>query len=87
MEEINESHVGYWTEMVTKSNPPVTNMHYSAYMDIYQLKKHVVAFNASKLKEIVGYKLRRPKICHETLKEVIDKLKAEGSWPVLEQSS
>lgn len=83
VEEINESHVGYWTEMVNNSNPPVKHMHYSAYMDIYYLKKHVVAFNAQKLKEIVGYKLRRPKIDDQTLREVIDKLKAEGSWPVL----
>ncbi|PSR71146.1 hypothetical protein PHLCEN_2v12992 [Hermanssonia centrifuga] len=86
VEEINESHVGYWTEMITKSNPPVPNTPYTAYMDIYHLKKHVVSFNAQKLKEIVDYKLRRPKLDHETVKEVIDKLKAEGSWPNLEQT-
>lgn len=73
-----------WTEMVTKSNPPVTNIHYSAYMDIYHLKRHVVAFDASKLKNIIGYQLRRPQVNHETLKEIIDKLKAEQSWPNLE---
>ncbi|KAJ3556532.1 hypothetical protein NM688_g1975 [Phlebia brevispora] len=87
VEDINESHVGYWTEMITKSEPKVTNTHYSAYMDIYHLKKHIVAFNAQKIKEIVGYKLRRPHINDETLKETIDKLKAEGSWPVLDQAS
>ena len=86
VEDINESHVTFWTEMVTKSEPKVTNMHYSAYMDIYHLKKHVVAFNAQKLKEVVGYKLRRPKINDETLRDVIDKLKGEGSWPVLPPS-
>ena len=87
VEEINESHVGYWTEMLTKSKPPVTQMHYSAYMDIYYLKKHVVAFNAQKLKEVIGYKLRRPNINADALKEIIDKLTEEGSWPVVKQSS
>ena len=69
--------------MITKSNPPVTSNHYSAYMDSYLLKRHVVAFNAQKLKEIVGYKLRRPAINAENLKEIVDKLQAEGSWPVI----
>ena len=87
MEEINESHVTHWTEMITASNPPVKNVHYTAYMDPYALKKHVVAFNATKLKEVVGYKLRRPKICKETIDEVIEKLKAEGSWPVTAPAS
>lgn len=73
--------------MVTKSNPPMTKVHYTAYMDLYHLKKHIIAFNATKLKEVVGYKLRRPQINHETLKEVIDKLKAEGTWPNLEGTS
>ena len=83
MEEINESHVTTWTEMLDKSNPPVTNNHYSAYMDIYYLKKHIITFNAQKLKEIVGYKLRRPRITAEGVGEIIEKLKAEGSWPLI----
>ena len=73
--------------MIQKSNPPVSKLHYTAYMDVYHLKKHVVAFNATKLKEVVGYTLRRPQINHDTLREVIEKLKAEGSWPNLPGSS
>lgn len=73
--------------MITASNPPVKNVHYTAYMDAYALKKHIVAFNATKLKEVVGYKLRRPNITQETLNEVIEKLKAEGSWPVIAPAS
>lgn len=83
VEEINESHVSNWTEMLEKSNPPVTKVVYNAYMDLDHLKKHVIAFNAQKVKEVVGYKLRRPHITQETLQEVIDKLKAEGTWPNL----
>ena len=73
--------------MITKSKPPMTNNHYSAYMDIYLLKKHIVSFNAQKIKEVVGYKLRRPNINADTVKEIVDKLKAEGSWPVTAPAS
>lgn len=83
VEEINESHVVNWTEMLAKSDPPVTKIVYNAYMDLDHLKKHVVAFNAQKIKEVVGYQLRRPQINQETLQEIIDKLKAEGTWPNL----
>jgi hypothetical protein len=87
VEEINESHVSNWTEMITKSNPPIAKVHCPAYMDLYHLKKHVVAFDAQKIKEIVGYKLRQPEITQATLKGIIDKQKAEHSWPNLDESS
>lgn len=81
VEDINEAHVGEWTRMITTSNPPVPNTPYTAYMDVYMLKKHVITFNAQKLKNVVGYQLRHPKMTNEVLQEIIDKLKAEGSWP------
>ncbi|KAG6849334.1 hypothetical protein H0H93_009300 [Arthromyces matolae] len=84
VEEINEHHVGGWTEMITTSIPPIPNTPLSAYMDSYALAKHVVAFNNTKIKEIVGYQLKRPLFDHETIKEVIDKWKEEGNWPNLQ---
>ncbi|TCD65420.1 hypothetical protein EIP91_002719 [Steccherinum ochraceum] len=84
VEDINEAHVEEWTRMITTSNPPIPNTHYSAYMDLYNLRKHVVAFNAGKIKRVVGYKLRHPKMTNEVLKDIIDKLKAENSWPNLD---
>lgn len=86
VEEINEAHVGQWTTMITTSSPPIPNTHFTAYMDVYQLKKHVIAFNADKLKNVVGYQLKRPEFNHETIGEVIEKLKEEGSWPKFESS-
>ncbi|TFK67905.1 NAD(P)-binding protein [Pluteus cervinus] len=84
VEDINEHHVGGWTEMITSSNPPVPNTPLSAYMDTYALEKHVAAFSNTKIRGITGYQLKYPAFNHATLKEIIDKWKAEGSWPVLE---
>jgi hypothetical protein len=85
VDEINEHHVGGWTEMITTSNPPVpkTPLSASAYMDNKSLSRHVVAFNNTKLKNVVGYNLKKPKFDHEAIKEMVDKWKAEGSWPNL----
>jgi hypothetical protein len=84
VEEINEHHVGGWTEMITSSQPPVPKTPLSAYMDKYALSKHVLAYDNTKIMEIVGYKLKQPEFNHAVIKEVVDKWKEEGSWPVLE---
>ncbi|KAF7322530.1 NAD dependent epimerase dehydratase family protein [Mycena chlorophos] len=83
VEDINEHHVGAWTEMITTSNPPIPNTPLSAYMDKYALDKHVVAFSNQKLLEITGYKLKRPEFNHDTVKDIVDRYKAEGTWPNL----
>ncbi|OSD01666.1 hypothetical protein PYCCODRAFT_1368911 [Trametes coccinea BRFM310] len=81
IEDINEVHVSTWTKMITTSNPPVPNTQFSSYMDVYCLKKRVVAFSADKIKNVVGYTLKRPHFNHETVGEMVEKLKAEHSWP------
>lgn len=84
VEDINEHHVGGWTEMITTSNPPIPNTPLSAYMDKYALEKHTLAFSNAKIKEVIGYKLKKPHFDHAAIKEVVDKWKEEGCWPILD---
>lgn len=70
--------------MLQNSKPPIPNTPLSAYMDKYTLDKHIVAFNNGKIKEVVGYNLKKPHFDHETLKETVGKWKEEGSWPNLD---
>ena len=74
-------HVSTWTTMITTSTPPVPNTQFSSYMDVYNLKKHVVAFSADKLKRVVGYALVRPAFDHAAIRDMVEKLTAEHSWP------
>ncbi|KAI0781092.1 hypothetical protein BD413DRAFT_20648 [Trametes elegans] len=82
IEDINEVHVTTWTEMITTSHPPIPNTQFSSYMDVYNLRKRVIAFSADKIKNVVGYRLKRPHFDHESIGDMIDKLKAEHSWPI-----
>lgn len=50
-------------------------------MDTFALSKHVVAFSGEKIKKTVGYTLKKPNMTTDILKEIVDKWKAEGSWP------
>jgi hypothetical protein len=84
VEEINEHHVGGWTEMLQASNPPIPNTPLSAYMDTHQLARHKLGYNNTKIKEVIQYKLKRPQFTQENLQEVVDKWKAEGIWPILD---
>jgi len=84
VEEVNEHHVGRWTEMLQASKPPIQNSPLTAYMDTHALAKHNLAYNNTKIKEIIQYELKRPQFSQENLKEIVDKWKAEGSWPTLD---
>lgn len=83
VEDINEHHVGAWTEMITTSTPPIPNTTLTAYMTNYNLAKHVLGYNNTKMKTVLGYQLKRPKFDESTIKEIIDKWKVEGTWPSL----
>lgn len=84
VEEINEHHVGTWTEMTQQANPPITHTPLTAYMDKHVLSKHRLAYNNGKIKSIVGYQLKRPLFDREALREVVEKWKEEGTWPRLD---
>ncbi|KAI0736605.1 hypothetical protein C8Q72DRAFT_800670 [Fomitopsis betulina] len=81
VEDINEGHVSTWTTMITESTPPVLNTPFTAYTDIYNLKKHVIAFKADKLKRLTGWQPKHPEFTEDEVREVVVKLKAEGTWP------
>jgi hypothetical protein len=84
VEEINEHHVGAWTEMITNSDPPVPNTPVSPYLDKHALGKHSIALKNKKIKETVKYQLKRPNFNAENVAEVVEKWKSEGNWPNLE---
>jgi len=83
VEDINETHVSAWAEMLTRSEPPVIRTPLSAYMDTVSLSKHTVAFSNKKVHRIIGYHLKRPIMTADVLYEIVDKWKAEGSWPAI----
>jgi hypothetical protein len=73
-----------WTQMITTSKPPVINTPLTVYLDEHMLAKFSIAYSGQKIKDIVGYKLRRPKFDEEGVKEVVEAFKLEGSWPIME---
>jgi hypothetical protein len=84
VEDINEDHVGGWTQMLMESKPPITKTPLTAYMDKEALEKRVIGFNNAKFKRVVGYSLKRPDFTHDAIKEIVDKWKEEKSWPNLD---
>ncbi|ETW85694.1 hypothetical protein HETIRDRAFT_407618 [Heterobasidion irregulare TC 32-1] len=84
VEEINDTHVSAWATMLTTSNPPVPNTHLSAYMDTFSLSKHCMAFSNTKIKKVLGIKLKRPYMTQDVGREIVNKWIDEGSWPRLD---
>jgi hypothetical protein len=82
-EEVNEMHMEQWTKLITTANPPVPNTPLTVYIEKHLLEKFSVAYDGKKIKEVVGYKLLRPRFTKEIIEEVIESFKSEGSWPNL----
>lgn len=82
VEDINDQHVGAWNTMLSKSDPPVLKTTpLDAYMDLYDLQKHIVGFSNAKIKRVLGYQLKQPSFSQDTIREIVDKWKAERVWP------
>jgi hypothetical protein len=82
VEDINEHHVGAWNTMLQQSEPKVSKTTpLDAYMDLYDLRKHVVALSNAKIKRVLGYQLRRPTFDQDAIREIVEKWKAERVWP------
>jgi hypothetical protein len=67
--------------MIQKSDPPVSNTPLTGYMSTDDLQKHVVAFNNTKFKKVVGYTLKHPTFGPSELADMINKWKADHVWP------
>ena len=69
--------------MLEAADPPVLKTPLSAYLDESQLQKWTIAFSADKIKNVVGFQLTHPKFEKADLQDMVDKWKAEGSWPIV----
>lgn len=81
VEEINGKHVEAWTDICLKSTPPMINPVLQAYIDGHMLMKYSIGYKGDKIRQIVGYQLKRPKLDAPTLKEIIYDFRKEGNWP------
>jgi len=53
-------------------------------MNTFSLSKHTVALSNKKIQRIIGYHLKRPSVTADVLYEIVDKWKAEGIWPIVQ---
>jgi len=80
-ENANELHMETWMRLMENSNPPLRNTPLTAFMDTHLFGKYAISFSAAKIKRVMGYQLKRPKLTQETVNEVLDGFKAAGIWP------
>ncbi|EJD53258.1 hypothetical protein AURDEDRAFT_110950 [Auricularia subglabra TFB-10046 SS5] len=79
--QANEAHSSTWMQIISESDPPVGWTPLTAYLDPHLFGKRAISYNGSKIKNVVGYQLRRPKITREAIQEVLNSYKSDGIWP------
>lgn len=86
VEEINSKHVEAWTEICLKSDPRIINPTVQAYIDGHLLSKYYISYNGDKIKNVVGYQLKRPKLDVASLREVVESFRKDNLWPNYEDT-
>ncbi|OAV97375.1 hypothetical protein PTTG_00115 [Puccinia triticina 1-1 BBBD Race 1] len=81
IEDVNEKHCEPWPEMLSKSNPPITNTPFTPNLPRALLTKNHIAFDGSKIKEIVGFKVNFPEMTEEVIRDQVQKFILDGVWP------
>ncbi|OAV86191.1 hypothetical protein PTTG_30034 [Puccinia triticina 1-1 BBBD Race 1] len=81
IEDVNEKHCEPWPEMLSKSNPPITNTPFTPNLPWALLTKNHIAFDGSKIKEVVGFKVKFPGMTEEVIREQVQKFILDGVWP------
>ncbi|KNZ46405.1 hypothetical protein VP01_72g9 [Puccinia sorghi] len=81
IEDVNEKHCEPWPEMLSKSTPPITNTPFTPNLPAALLSKHHIAFDGSKVKELIGLKLKFPSMTEEVIRDQVRKFIADGIWP------
>lgn len=67
--------------LMNNSNPPLRNTPLTAYMDTHMFGKYSISYSAAKIKRVVGYQFKRPRLSQENIVEVLNGFKAAGIWP------
>ncbi|POW01894.1 hypothetical protein PSTT_12161 [Puccinia striiformis] len=81
IEDVNEKHCEPWPEMLSKSSPPITNTPFMPNLPKSLLTKNHIAFDGTKMKEVIGFKLKFPSMTEEVIRDQVDKFIADGVWP------
>jgi len=81
IEDVNEKHCEPWPEMLSKSTPPITNTPFTPNLPAALLSKHHIAFDGSKVKELIGFQLKFPSMTEEVIRDQVQKFIADGIWP------
>ena len=77
----NAQHCEPWPEMLSKSNPPITNTPFTPNLSRALLTKNHIAFDGSKIKEVVGFKVKFLGMTEEVIQEQVHKFILDGVWP------
>lgn len=74
-------HFEPWPEMLSKSMPPIINTPFTPTLPEALLSKHHIALDGTKIRQVIGWQPKFPKMTVAVIQDQLDKFKEEGVWP------
>jgi hypothetical protein len=101
VEDVNETHVEGWSEMLSKSSPPIDSTPISPFLGEHAfrsemkcslrpqslLSEHAICLDGSKARRVLGFKPAVPTLQVEELKRIVSEFQADGLWSVTEHAN
>lgn len=81
IEDANEHHLQVWHDMMAKSNPPIQYTPISPYLEAHAFSKRAVNLDGRKLRQILQFKLKYPKVQTKELAAIVKQFQDEKLWP------
>ncbi|TYJ55907.1 hypothetical protein B9479_003430 [Cryptococcus floricola] len=84
VEDVNEMHVQAWSDMLSKSNPPIPSCPITPYLDEHAFRKRSICLDGSLAKTTLGFKPAYPAVDVGEIKKIVKEFQDDNLWPKLE---
>ncbi|KAK8865698.1 hypothetical protein IAR55_000843 [Kwoniella newhampshirensis] len=80
VEDVNEMHVQAWSDMLSRSNPPIDSSPITPFLDQHAFRKMAICLDGSKAKRILGFKPLFPGVEVDELRRIVHDFQEDRLW-------
>ncbi|WVO13378.1 hypothetical protein L204_100993 [Cryptococcus depauperatus] len=83
VEDVNEMHVQAWSDMLSKSQPPIESTPITPFLEEHAFKKRSTCLDGSHAEKVLGFIPKYPKVEVNEIKDIVKEFQEDKLWPKL----
>nr|ODN93321.1 hypothetical protein L203_00592 [Cryptococcus depauperatus CBS 7841] len=82
VEDVNEMHVQAWSDMLSKSQPPIESTPITPFLEEHAFKKRSTCLDGSHAEKVLGFIPKYPKVEVNEIKDIVKEFQEDKLWCV-----